>query len=79
MEKVVRIFHSFEEADKADRDYYRSLTPQQRLDLAFALHDRYYGATKLKMERVIRVIQLGDRDPDRADVSLFQPAGPPSR
>ena len=29
MEKVARKFHSFAEADKADFEYYHSLTPEQ--------------------------------------------------
>ena len=31
MERVVRKFASFEEADAAGSDYYRSLTPQERI------------------------------------------------
>ncbi len=57
MEKVVQIFHSHAEADKADRDYYRSLTPQQRLDMAFLIHDQYYGARTQRLERVCRVLK----------------------
>ena len=33
MEKVARKFSSFEEADRADAEYFRALTPQQRLDI----------------------------------------------
>jgi hypothetical protein len=35
MGKVVRIAKSFEEADRADREYYQSLTPVQRLEILF--------------------------------------------
>lgn len=37
MEKVVNRFSSFEEADEADRHYYRSLTPEQRLEMLLEL------------------------------------------
>lgn len=40
MEKVVRIARSFEEADEADREYYRGLTPLQRLEILFELNRR---------------------------------------
>lgn len=55
MEKIVRIFKSFEEADQADLEYYRSLTPQQRLELAFQIYDDYYDAATQRLERVYRV------------------------
>ena len=32
MEKTARIFHSFAEADKAEAEFYRSLTPEQRME-----------------------------------------------
>ena len=34
MEKVLKVFSSFEEAERADDEYYASLSPQQRVDLA---------------------------------------------
>ena len=37
MEKAARIFHSLAEAGKADDEYYRSLTPEQRLEILFDL------------------------------------------
>ena len=33
MERVAQVFRSHEEADRATREYYRSLTPAQRLDI----------------------------------------------
>ncbi len=33
MEKVGRIFRSFEEAEEADRLFYASLTPQERIKI----------------------------------------------
>lgn len=63
MEKVVRKFHSFEEADRADREYYRSLTPQQRLDLLLDLIARQRESldeASQRFERVYRIIKLGE-------------------
>ena len=33
MDRVVARFRSFQEADEADRLYYRQMTPEQRLDI----------------------------------------------
>ena len=38
-EKDVRIFRSHEEADKADREYYRSLTPEERIKIVLELRN----------------------------------------
>jgi hypothetical protein len=35
MEKVIHISRSFEDCDRVDRDYYRGLDPQQRLEILF--------------------------------------------
>jgi hypothetical protein len=51
MEYVVRKFGSHDEADQADREYYRSLTPQQRIELLIQMIDDYYG-TEHRLERV---------------------------
>ena len=40
MEKTVTILHSFEEAEEADRNYYRSLTPLERLQILLKLNQR---------------------------------------
>lgn len=64
MEKVARIFRSFEEAEEADRRFYASLTPQQRLDMMIELLDfRGFdsnGASQ-RLERVYRVVQREKR------------------
>ena len=61
MEKVIRIFPNLEEAEKADWEYYRALSPQQRLDLAFEIYDEYYDAGAQRLERVCRVLKRGER------------------
>ncbi|HZM03151.1 MAG TPA: hypothetical protein VFC44_09015 [Candidatus Saccharimonadales bacterium] len=59
MEKVIRTFKSFEEADKADAEFYRALTPEQRLDILGELIARVYpDAHKQGIERVCRIIKL---------------------
>jgi hypothetical protein len=61
VERVVQIFDSFEEAEQADRAYYRSLSPQQRLEILFELISRYRGsdsADQQRLARVHRVIEL---------------------
>ena len=37
MERRVQVFRSFEEAERADEEFYASLTPQQRVDLLLEL------------------------------------------
>ena len=37
MELAVRRFSSFDEADRADREYYRSLTPEERIQMLLEL------------------------------------------
>jgi hypothetical protein len=37
MEKIVRKFHSFEEADDADYEYYRTLSGNEKLQLLLDL------------------------------------------
>ena len=60
MEKVVRKFGSFAEAEKADREYYRSLTGQQRLDILLELIASVQdtdGEAAKGFERVYRIIK----------------------
>jgi hypothetical protein len=67
MEKIVRKFASHEEADKADAEYYRALTPEQRLEILFELvhrealaRDPNYDPDK-RSERVFRVVKREPR------------------
>jgi hypothetical protein len=41
MEKVVKVVKSFEQSDSADRAYYQSLTPHQRLEILWELNSRW--------------------------------------
>ena len=59
MEKVARIFRSFAEADQANVEYYRSLTPEQRLEILFELiANAQPDETEQRPERVCRIIKL---------------------
>ncbi len=59
MEKVGRKFRSFAEAEQAEREYYRSLTPQQRLDLMLDLIRQSVPDEAFeRFERVCRVVKL---------------------
>ena len=59
MEKVVRIFRSFEEADAADVDQDREMTPEQRIDTVLRLRSwTYPDATEQRLARVYRITQL---------------------
>ena len=60
MEPVIRKFDSHAQAEAADRDFYRSLTPEQRLEILFELVARYreeHGCSE-RLERVYRIVEL---------------------
>jgi hypothetical protein len=55
-----QVFSSFEEAEAADKEYYRSLTPAQRIEMLLVLRDRYRPYSNELTEgfkRVYRVIE----------------------
>ncbi len=61
MDKVIQVFHSFEDADQADEAYYAGLTPQERVDVLLDLIANYresLGEAAARFERVYRVIEL---------------------
>jgi hypothetical protein len=60
MEKVVRTFKSFQEAEAADMAYYRSLTPVERLDILLDLvkQGSSRNETERRFERVYRIVEL---------------------
>ena len=61
MVKIARVFHSLADADKADEEYYRSLTPEQRLEILFDLiQSQQPDEAEQRLERVCRVIKLQD-------------------
>jgi hypothetical protein len=59
VEKVVRVFDAFEEADAADALSRAKMTPQQRADIFFELRERAHpDAFKQGFARVYRVLEL---------------------
>ena len=59
MEKVVRVFDTFEAADAADALFRAQMTPQQRVDIFFELRERAHSdAFKQGFARVYRVLEL---------------------
>lgn len=62
MEKVVRVFTSWEEADAANRRERLSMTPEERVQLFLSLQQRgFEDAGQQRIERVCRVL-----DPDQS-------------
>jgi hypothetical protein len=60
MERTVQVFESFEEAEEADKEYYRSLSPAQRVEILLILRDQYspYDDELTQgFERVCRIIE----------------------
>ena len=60
MKKSIRIFKSFAEAENADKEYYRALTPAKRIEMLLILRDQYrpYPNDLAKgFKRVYRVIK----------------------
>ncbi len=60
MQKVVQKFSSHQASDAADRAYYRSLTPEQRLDMLFTLIAQGKAPHELgqKPAKVFRIVKL---------------------
>ena len=59
MEKVVRVFDTFEEADAADALFRARMTPQQRVGIFFELRERAHpDAFEQRLARVYRVLEL---------------------
>ncbi len=61
MKLVVDKFRTFREADAATRDYYRRLSPAERLEILFqlrAMAHKETDATSGRLARVYRIAQL---------------------
>lgn len=64
MERTVRVFRSFEDAEQADIEGLSRMSPQERLDRALALiarHREAQGATGQGLARVARVVPFERR------------------
>ena len=61
MERKVEIYKSFVEAKQADKKYYHSLTPAQRIDIVLRLQKLHYGDELTnKFVRVLSIVKLSD-------------------
>jgi hypothetical protein len=59
MEKVVRVFPSFEEADEADVRVRQSMTPEERVEVFLGIQQRgFRNAADERLARVYRVLTL---------------------
>jgi hypothetical protein len=61
MDRVIKVYHSFAAADRADEDHYASLAPEKRVDILLDLIAQYresLGETASRLERVCRVTDL---------------------
>jgi len=66
MEKTVQIFKSFAEAEEADRKYYQSLTPAQRIQILLLLRSLHHPHNDGRLKRVYRIIKLAE--PEATDL-----------
>jgi hypothetical protein len=61
MKKVIRVFHSHAAAEKSDREFYKSLSGQERLEILLTLIARNQKAVSDEngtgLKRVYRVIK----------------------
>jgi len=59
MDKVVRVFRSFPESERADKHYYLSLSPEQRMEiLSELIQQGQSDEAKQGFERVYRIVKL---------------------
>ena len=63
MEKIVRRFKTREEADAADREYWRQMTPDQRIRILLEMLSWKDGADESspRLERIARVVRIQRR------------------
>jgi len=62
MERMIRKFATFEEAEAADLAYYRALTPAERLAIMIDLiYPEGGDAASTRFKRVYRIVKLGER------------------
>lgn len=58
-DRTVRVFRNFKEAEEADRDFYRNLTPAERLKIWFELcHFERLDEPEQRLQRVYRITPL---------------------
>jgi len=60
MRKVIQVFNSFAEAEKADRQYYQSLTPARRIQILLLLRSLYHSHNDGSLKKVYRIIKRSE-------------------
>ena len=60
MKPVVAKFTTFDEAEKATRDYYRSLTPKERLEILFQLREMALEGNDAPSGRLASVYRVAE-------------------
>jgi len=63
MVPVVAKFRTFEEADKADREYYRRLSAAERLEILFKLRELAHKEDHAASQRLARVYRITELSP----------------
>jgi hypothetical protein len=61
IERTVQKFSSHDEAERAEREYYNSLSPEQRVEVLLELMNRARDLTdpaSQRIERVYRIVKL---------------------
>ena len=62
MQKTITVLRSFEDADRAEKEYYRRLTPQERLEILLELNARWLRRDDAEpsegLARVYRIAKL---------------------
>ena len=60
MDRTAKIFHSFEEAEKAETEYWKTLSGDKKLEVLEELRSKYWALTherKPGFQRVYRIIE----------------------
>jgi len=78
MEKVVRKFHSFDQADEADYEYYRALSGNEKLQMLLDIIMPENPDASV-IERSARVYPLGGQNEseDQGDIKQLDKTRPP--
>ena len=61
MERIIKVFKSVADAEKADREYYSSLTPAERVELLLVLREQYSPYSDELTEGFERVYRVAER------------------
>ena len=56
MKKTIKIFDSFEEADKHEKEYWQSKSYQEKLSIGFELYFRQHPERRHKDSRIKKVV-----------------------